>query len=429
MQPIALKEHGFVIQPFQPSDLLLVQRLNSQATRLSAVYALLQPRPVWATSLLSLVSMPWSTLAQTLSPTGSAPWGDLSPAQPFTYVLRQRENGLASAGFLQAQRRSRRGAAGTATLYEADILSLAPALDTPRGHPAIWKKLLSHYLHEATQQNVARVFVDVPDSPLPVQTVQQAGFVPYTKETIWRRQSLRQLSLSTGERLATVTTLQGQVRPRRRADEWDLQLLYQRTVPKPVQQAEAASLTAGHRHPLSAQGEQREERRGEERSEPEESGEALAWRRPGTCRAFVLPGEHGGLAGCVQVVQSGQGTWLRLYADTLDPNLDVVHALLRHGLHIAQRDASNLPVYLGVRDYQQGLGVLLEKYGFAPFTDRVYMVRHLLSWAREVKPASMPVLETVGQRVGKVVPTPFQPLERMPTHLPLDAHEGHPAER
>ncbi len=425
-----------MIQPFQPSDLLLVQRLSSQATKLSATYALLQPRPVWATSLLSLVSMPWSALAQTLAPAGSAPWGDLSPAQPSTYVLRQRENGLASAGFLQVQRRSRRGASGTATLYEADILSLAPALDTPRGHPAIWKKLLSHYLHEATQQNVARVFVDVPDSPLPVQTVQQAGFVAYTKETIWRRQSLRQLDLNTGEQLTTVTALQGQVRPRRRADEWDLQLLYQRTVPKPVQQAEAASLAAGHHRPIHAQSqeERRDERWGEERSEPEESGEALTWRRPGTCRTFVLPAEHGdsmggGLAGCIQVVQSGQGTWLRLHADTLDPNLDVVHALLRHGLHIAQRDATNLPIYLGVRDYQQGLGVLLEKYGFAPFTDRVYMVRHLLSWAREVKPAQMPVLETVGQRVGKVVPTPFQPLEYTPTRSPLDVYEGHPVER
>ena len=52
-----------------------------------------------------------------------------------TYVLRQEENGLARAGFLQIEVRPER--------TEADVVLLTPALAAPQGHPAIWQKLLS----------------------------------------------------------------------------------------------------------------------------------------------------------------------------------------------------------------------------------------------------------------------------------------------
>ena len=69
---------------------------------------------------------------------------------------------------------------------EADILLLAPALDTTWGHPAIWQKLLSHAINEAPHQGLARLYADVPDQPLPVNTFSHVGFRVYTRQTIWR---------------------------------------------------------------------------------------------------------------------------------------------------------------------------------------------------------------------------------------------------
>ena len=151
------------------------------------------------------------------------PWDD---AKVVTFVLRQNGHGLARAGFLQAQKRAKRA--------EADILLLAPALDTPTGHPAVWEKLLSHYLHEAMQHAILRVYADVPDQPLLVNTFAHVGFNVYQRQTIWR------LIASDGESIteeilpcAGVT-----VRPQEAADEWGLLRLYDRVTPHSVQVAE-----------------------------------------------------------------------------------------------------------------------------------------------------------------------------------------------
>ena len=147
-----------MIRPFGFSDTFLIQRLANQATKLNAEQALLQPRSTVWTALTAVI-----------------PWKD---ARASTYILSQKGHRLASAGFIQARKRSLRP--------EADILLLAPALDTPFGHPAIWEKLLSFYIQEAAQQKIARVYVDVPDQPLPVGSFTHVGFQVYARQTIWR---------------------------------------------------------------------------------------------------------------------------------------------------------------------------------------------------------------------------------------------------
>ena len=62
----------------------------------------------------------------------------------------------------------------------------APSLDAPEGHPAIWTKLLSTYLHDVMPQGILRIYADVLDQPLPVNTFAGVGFQVYSRQTIWR---------------------------------------------------------------------------------------------------------------------------------------------------------------------------------------------------------------------------------------------------
>jgi len=52
---------------------------------------------------------------------------------------------------------------------------------------------------------------------------------------------------------------------------------------------------------------------------------------------------------------------------------------------------------------------LLSDYGFAPFSDRVKMVKQVAKWVREATPAVATVLEPTGE----IVPTPFVPGNRV----------------
>ena len=123
-----------MIQPFRLGDTFLIQRLGRQATNLNAVQALLQPRTPASAALTAVI-----------------PWGDAKVA---TFVLKQQGHSLIRAGFIQVQKRPRRP--------EYDINLLAPALDTPSGHPAIWEKLLSYTISEAAHHQTELLYVDVP---------------------------------------------------------------------------------------------------------------------------------------------------------------------------------------------------------------------------------------------------------------------------
>ncbi len=151
-----------MIRPLQPGDLYLIQRLKRQATRFFTVQTLLHAYSPPRAALGSII--PWSA------------------AKVATYVLRQDGHSLVHDGFLQVQRRQH--------AVEADVLCLAPGLEAPDGHPAIWTKLLAHYLHDGIQQGVERIYADVSDQPLPVTTFVGVGFQPYSRQTIWRLFSL-----------------------------------------------------------------------------------------------------------------------------------------------------------------------------------------------------------------------------------------------
>jgi hypothetical protein len=331
-----------VIRPAQIGDIFTIQRLGRQATKLATVEALLNPQSAFRAALSAALL-----------------WND---AKVTTYLLHRREHGLANTGLLQMQKRPGRP--------EADILLLAPALDTTWGHPAIWQKLLAHAVNEAPQQGLARLYADVPDQPLPVNTFSHVGFRAYTRQTIWR------LSAPAVELFRVSHPLA--IRAQTKVDEWALQRLYTRVTPGPVQQAEGVQGDQAVKPPL------------------------LDWWRGGARKSFVLE-KNGDLQGCVQVAYGRRGVWLQLWADTRSPDTGYLHELVRFGLSVIRQDGIRLPVYAGVCDYESVLGAVLTDYGFAPFTDRAKMVKHVMQWVRVSPPLLTPMLESVRE----VVPTPY----------------------
>lgn len=344
-----------MIRPFQFGDIVLIQRLGRQSTKLNTVQALLQPQSaIWA-SLSALV-----------------PWNNAKVA---TYVLPQQDHGLVGIGYLQAQKRPGRP--------EVEITALAPGLDTAHGHPVIWEKLVAHYNSVAAQQQIARIYVDVPDQPLLVNTFSHVGFRIYTHQSIWR--------LARHELASHPFPTVAEIRPQHKADEWALRQLYARTVPKSVQIAEGSNSPSNPKPPI------------------------LDWWQAGACNTYVLK-ERESVIGAVQVVQAERGNWLQLWADFYNPDSQPVHQLIRHGLTMIAPHALHLPTYVGVCDYHGSLGTLLTDYGFAPITDRAKMVKSVVQWARVPTLQPSMILKPTAPVVSSpfVLPTPPEMPMRRP---------------
>ena len=333
-----------MIRPFQLGDLFLMQRLSRQALPLPCARTFLHP-----TSSMSIV------LSAVL------PW---TPIRASTYVLRQHGHGLVHEGFLQIVRRTDRP--------EADLLWLAPSLDAPNGHPAIWNKLLSHLAHEAGSQGIERVYADVPDQPLLVNTFAAVGFQPFCRQTIWR--------CFDPSAVIVEADVASAAHPRTSGDDWDLLRLYVATVPEPVQSAEGA---------IGA---------------PEGVAPIVENLRPDLGVTIVVRTAHE-LVGAFQLLRGVHGTWLQIWIDTLQPDPRNVRTLFGHALTIVTHQQWPAPLYFAASDFQAGLDGLLDELGFAPFRDRVRMVKHVIKWVRESVSNPIPVVETAGE----VAPPSFAP--------------------
>lgn len=333
-----------MIRPLHPGDLVLVQRLNRQAAKFHTVRTLLESHSVLGAALSSLVPA--------------------SGAKVATYVLRQDGHGLVHSGFLQVQKRH--------ACPAADVLCLAPGLDAPAGHPATWTKLLAAYLHDVTAQGILRIYADVPDQPLPVTTLSSVGFQTYARQTIWR---LFTPTVESYSHLVTAT-----IRPKVQADEWGLTQLYLHTVPEHVQQAEGWLGLHGDALPI-----------------------LTGWVAEHGSTFVMVEGLH--VVGALQAATGRNGSWLQWWADMRQPDNYAVQQMLCFGLSIIRANNWRTPVYLAVADYHGGLSGLLGDYGFAPFSDRVQLVKQMAKWVRESTPAAATVMEPVSE----VVPTSFAP--------------------
>ena len=327
-------------RPFSLGDALLLQRLRNYSTPLQIERILLESISPVRTALRS--RFPWYRHSS------------------FTYVLRQEENGLAREGLIQLRLRPHS--------HDADVTLLSPALDAPQGHPAIWQKLLTHSAQQIFRQDVCRLFSDLPDQPLLVNTFRQAGFAPLTQLTIWRLDS------------APLAPLDSTVRPQKAADAPELDQLYQRITPVPVQQLEMGLAP----------------------NQPDEDRLSPILSNPHQVpiSGYVLEDDRGrGLAGCVQILWGRRGAWIRLWVDTNDPRSHNARLLLDFALQRIHQAPNARRAYIGVRAYQTGLNALLSDYGFAPFTDRMLMVRNILQWQRQSVDKRMPALEAMKEAV------------------------------
>ena len=332
-----------MIRHFNLGDILLLQRLGPQAAKLNIERAVTSPR---TTSRVALTTFfPWIT------------------TKVITYVLQQDANGLARSGIVQLRKRLNRA--------EADVAFLAPDLASPDGHPAIWQKLLPHAIQEAANMGIARIYVDLPDQPLPIETFCQVGFTVFTRETVWRLSRPR----STSE-------LWGNVRPQTAQDEWGLTQLYGRCVPKPVQQAEGAlSEEQGYRLPIMQ-----------------------GWL-PGESAGVVLV-DRDEILGAMRITEGDRGVWLDLW---LEPQFEPgqLNQLIHFASSHLYRRGVQKPIYVGVRAYQGGVKGVLSDFGFAPVTDRVRLVKQVLAWAKAPVVQPVPALDVVrGEALPAAVPYP-----------------------
>lgn len=281
-----------------------------------------------------------------------------------TYVLRQDGHGLVHEGFLQARREI--------NLREAELVCLAPSLDAPKGHPAIWNKLLAHFIHEVGAWKLERIYADVPDQPLLVNTFAAVGFEPFTRQTVWRC-----FELPTTLHQRDMALL---ARPRTEADDWDLQRLYRRSTPDRVRIAEGADTDEGVRFPPS---------------------ENLS---PGESVLYVMR-ERGELIGAFELTHSPHGVWLRIWSDPSEPTLRTTRTLFEQALWVTMLNRWKAPLYFAASDYQGGVNGILEEFGFVPFCDRVRMVKHTVKWVRE----SIANTTLLMDAAGEIVPTTYAP--------------------
>lgn len=331
-----------MIRPFQPGDFFLLQRLSRQATYLPCAHAFLQPQSSMSVALSAV--LPWSTMKAS------------------TYVLRQEGHGLVHEGFLQVKR--------GANPREAEILCLAPSLDAPSGHPAIWNKLLSHLMYEAGALGFDRIYADVPDQPLLVNTFAAVGFEPFCRQTVWRCfEPGAALDKTEGRLIAQL---------RSTTDDWDLLRLYTTTVPERVRIAEGV---AGEREAMP---------------------QIMQNLRPDQGVIYVIR-SSGDLVGAFQLLRGQHGVWLRIWADSLQPDTRQLRMLFRQALLVATGNQWPAPLYFASSDFQGGLDVILDELGFAPFHDRVRMVKYVVKWVRESVSSPASVVETTSE----IVPTTF----------------------
>lgn len=239
-----------------------------------------------------------------------------------------------------------------------DILCLAPALDTPRGHPAVWEKLLANLIPEAAAHQVTRLFADVPDQPLLVNTLSHVGFNVYARQTVWR--------LTASDAGEFLVARPNDVRAVARGDEWNLMRLYATVTPKTVREAEGVAGEAAQVPPT------------------------IVWPYGGDVHTFVhlggdRPGARGDdITGCVKVVFGKAGVLMQFWVDSLQDSI-ATRSLVAAGLEDIRNRRTRLPVYVLVKGYQGGLAPVLADFGFAPFTDHARMVKPLLQRVVEME--------------------------------------------
>jgi len=262
-----------------------------------------------------------------------------------TYVLNDLHDG---EGFIQVRYRPHQAA--------ADVAFLAPTLQESHQATNAWSHLLDSASVEAAGRGIQRVFANLPDSGAEVEVFQQAGFMLYAGEEIYR---LAQL-------------------PAGRQTEEPLALRVQRPEDWPAIQKLCVAITP-------------------QRVRQAEGGITLAAGIERNCQRYVLStAEDDDLVAMLGLCTGGLAHWLRML---VHPEArDVADALISWALSALAAQPAQ-PVYCSVRQYEGGLRAALETAGFEPYATRALMVKHTLAWSKTPVQELAPALASSAEAV------------------------------
>ena len=349
-----------MIRSFGVRDLLLVGNLQKKGTCLDPEIALTRPYSPLLAALSSYFLMQeagTSTFileAMDQSSPSTSRRGERSPEQSRRIVEpsgHRRVQGL-------AQMRQRRGRP------EADVIYLAPSLSTAAEAPTIWHRLLSHLCARAGERGIQRLFARLAEDGEEIETFQQVGFSQYTCEDIFRLNSLSE----SHRRLDRAV-----MRPQQAVDAWALQRLYANVAPRLVRQAERLG------------------ERGWERS-------SVDWPLRTRSEGYVLE-DNGEIVSYLLFSGGRTGHWMRIL---LHPQAcDRAAEVIQHGLAFLSHYPPR-PIYCSVREYEGGLRIPLQDWGFELFGSQAILVKHTTVRIKEPARKLVPALD---KRAEAATPT------------------------
>lgn len=308
------------------NDLIAIQQLQARGTQLDLERAVLWPH----TPLQAALAVHWP----------------FSPISAETIVLYPPTRRGRALGFLQARERCGRP--------EADIVFLAPALDTNADAVSIWYRLLAECAQQIGQKGGQRLFAQIANGNSIEEIFRQAGFAVYTREDVYRLDDW-----------PSHLTKNKVLRHQRARDSWNLLRLYAQLTPRTVQIAEGM---------LSPEG---------------QGGKMGDWWDQSRGAGYVLQSD-GELDGAVRVQRGNAAYWLRFW---LNPQAQGYGETLLQGALSLLWAAPRRPIYCSVRDYASGLRAPLEQAGFRYLCTRSLLVKHTTARVKEPLIKLVPTLE------------------------------------
>lgn len=227
--------------------------------------------------------------------------------------------------------------------------------------------VLRFAVEAAGERGVKRLYARLPEDADFAETYQRVGFRPYADETVWVAER------RSGKHPAATLAL----REQEMTDTWAVHQLYNASVPRDVQYAEAAT---SHRWELSHDG-----------------------RRGSAVRGFLL--EDGFmLTAYARVLSCDERHHLEVM---FNPEASVDRgAFLRAVLARIDPQTRARQVYVAVRSYQQEVQPALETLGFLPRVRQRCTIRYTAARVRQAEGQSVSAVHAeVRERLPKQVPT------------------------
>lgn len=271
-----------------------------------------------------------------------------------TFILREREGGRRLEAF--AQLRHLPGA------ERARLSYVAPRPTLEDVATAGWAQLLERLVAAAGERGAQSLVAEAPEGSEEVVWLRNAGFAVYARQDVWRLAAPRP---------SRPTSNGSALRPRRADDTWGVHLLYANTAPRLLQLAE-----------------------------PPPGEHADGWRR-----GYVMQDKDDEIVAYVEIRHGPSGVWVKAL---LHPEADErAHELIASTLALVAGRPSHIPVYWGVRRYQDWLRGPLADFGFEPWSSQAVMFKQIAARVEQPEFALLPALEKRPE-----ITTPFSQIRR-----------------